>query len=58
MITVKKICGVETEHFLDTVHLNRSVVTAISRVQIDFKLNTDFHHVLVPPEDREILAPF
>ena len=38
---MKKTRGVKTEHFLDTVNLNRSDVAAVSRVQIDVKLNTD-----------------
>ena len=36
---MKKTRGVKTKHFLDTVHLNRSVVAAVTWVQI--KLNTD-----------------
>ena len=50
---MKKTCGVEMEHFLDTVHLNRSIVSAVSRVQLDFKLYTQsersvHRHAVIP----------
>ena len=38
---MEKEKGVTTEHFLETIHINRSMAAALSRVTMDINLPTD-----------------